>query len=124
MALQRTFGISDPDVWLGDPGSRVIHPASPFSAGVSAPEHGLRELAVGTLTFIRSFHRASRVEHHNQQHNFHSNSDIDRLVRKREAILGRVRSSESVLGSLTSTLRVGADIGAAARLLHSCRPGV
>ena len=35
--LRAAFGISDPNIWVGHPGSSVIHPASPFSKGPPAP---------------------------------------------------------------------------------------
>jgi hypothetical protein len=34
--LQSVFGISDPNIWVGHPGSSVIHPNSPFSTGLSS----------------------------------------------------------------------------------------
>jgi hypothetical protein len=36
-ALKSVFGISDPNIWVGHPGSSVIHPGSPFSTGVLRP---------------------------------------------------------------------------------------
>jgi hypothetical protein len=31
--LEAVFGISDPNIWVGNPGSSLIHPNSPFSTG-------------------------------------------------------------------------------------------
>ena len=31
--LEAVFGISDPNIWVGSPGSSLIHPNSPFSTG-------------------------------------------------------------------------------------------
>ena len=36
-ALEAVFGISDPNIWVGHPGSSLIHPSSGFSAGSSPP---------------------------------------------------------------------------------------
>jgi hypothetical protein len=36
--LRSVFGISDPNIWVGHPGSSLIHPNSPFSTG-AFPRH-------------------------------------------------------------------------------------
>ena len=42
--LEGVFGISDPNVWVGHPGSRIIHPSSAFSIG-GPPENARGNLA-------------------------------------------------------------------------------
>jgi hypothetical protein len=36
-ALEHVLGISDPNIWVGHPGSSLIHPSSPFSTGPHTP---------------------------------------------------------------------------------------
>ena len=42
MLLEKGFGVSDPNIWVGHPGSSLIHPSSPFSTGELPPHLALR----------------------------------------------------------------------------------